>query len=73
MHNVSDQRARIVTRLREVGVSAAIVVGGLLMVAGSVHGVLRGPDDPETLAALWPFYLAGVVAIVVGWMNGDWE
>jgi hypothetical protein len=58
-------------RVRDYLITAAIVIGGLLMLAGSIYGVVLHPGGPEELGAFWPLYLGGVVAILFGWMNGD--
>lgn len=60
-------------RLRTYAVTAGIVGGGVLMLAGSIYGVAVRPGGPEELGTLWPFYLGGVFAIVLGWLNGDWR
>lgn len=62
-----------IQRVRDLAVTAGIVVGGLLMLAGCVYGIALGPGGPEEWAALWPFYLGGIVAIALGWLNGDWQ
>jgi hypothetical protein len=73
MHDTSGEPAGAIRRLREIMVTAAIVVGALLMLAGSVYATLLQVSGGEAVATLWPFYLGGVVAIVLGWLNGDWQ
>ena len=58
-------------RVRDFMITAAIVLGGLLMLVGSVYAVVLQPSSSEELAAIWPFYLGGIVAIFLGWINGD--
>lgn len=60
-------------RVRELVVGAAIFIGALLMLAGAVSGTLLRLGGPEGLATLWPLYLGGIVAILLGWMNGEWR
>jgi hypothetical protein len=60
-------------RVRELMVGVAIFIGALLMLAGAVSGTVLQLGGPEGLARLWPLYLGGVVAIMLGWMNGDWR
>jgi hypothetical protein len=48
-----------------------IVAGGLLMVAGSVLMVIWRLEGGEALGTLWPFYLGGIVALVLGWLNHE--
>ena len=52
-------------------VTAAIVTGGLAMLAGSIYAVALRPGGPDDLGALWPFYAGGVMAVLLGWLNGD--
>jgi hypothetical protein len=52
-------------------ITARIVVGGLLMLVGGIYAVLLSQGGPEQPSAIWPLYLGGVVAIVLGWINGD--
>ena len=52
-------------------ITGAIVIGGLLMLAGSIYGVVLQPGGPEDLRTVWPLYLGGIIAIALGWMNGD--
>jgi hypothetical protein len=62
-----------IQRVRELVVGAVICVGSLLMLAGAVSGTVLRLGGPEGLATLWPLYLGGVVAILLGWMNGEWR
>jgi hypothetical protein len=71
MREIHSKGARPKQLLRGFMVTGAIVIGGLLMLAGSIYGVVLQPGGPEELGAVWPLYLGGVVAILLGWMNGD--
>jgi hypothetical protein len=67
-----ESNGRLAARpVRDLVIKAAIILGGSLMVAGTVYGVVLQPGGPEDLGTLWPFYLGGVIAIALGWMNGD--
>jgi hypothetical protein len=68
-----DVAANHIQRGRDYAVSAGIVVGGLLMVCGSIYGIALRPGGPEELETLWPFYLGGVIAILLGRVNGNWR
>jgi hypothetical protein len=41
------------------------------MVAGSVLMVIWRLEGGEALGTLWPFYLGGIVALVLGWFNRE--
>lgn len=71
MRQIHGKAARTIQRVRDSMITAAIVIGGLLMLAGSIYGVVLQPGGPEELGTVWPLYLGGIVAILVGWMNGD--
>jgi hypothetical protein len=71
MREIHSKGARPKQRLRGFMVTGAIVIGGLLMLAGSIYGVVLQSGGPEELGEVWPLYLGGVVAILLGWMNGD--
>jgi hypothetical protein len=73
MCETRDEPASPIQRVRELMVGAAIFIGALLMLAGAVSGAVLQLGGPEGLATLWPLYLGGVVAIVLGWVNGDWR
>lgn len=47
-----------------------IVIGGLLVIGGCVDRVFVHPEwtSEQALDALWPFFLAGVVALMLGWL-----
>jgi hypothetical protein len=60
-------------RVLDRAVRAAIVLGSLLSLAGCIYGVTLRPGGPEEWAALWPFYLGGLVAVVLGWLDGAWQ
>jgi hypothetical protein len=59
--------------VREIVVGAVIVIGALLLLAGAVSGAVLRLGGAEGLATLWPLYLGGVVAILLGWINGEWR
>jgi len=46
-----------------------IVIGGLLMIGGCVYRVFVQPEwtFEEAGHALWPFFLAGIVSLTLGW------
>jgi hypothetical protein len=54
-----------------VGLLAAafIVLGGLLIIGGLVYRVFVQPEwtFEEAGSALWPFFLAGIVSLTLGW------
>jgi hypothetical protein len=54
-------------------VTGGIVIGGLSMLAASFYGIVLQPGGPEELGMLWPLYLGGLVAILLGWISGDWQ
>lgn len=47
-----------------------IVIGGLLMIGGCVYRVFIHPEwtSEQALDALWPFFLAGIVTLMLGWL-----
>ena len=71
MGKIRGKRAVDSERVRDFMITAAIVLGGLLMLVGSVYAVVLQPSGSQALAAIWPFYLGGIVAILLGWINGD--
>ncbi len=73
MCEIQGEPANTVRRVREIALGAAIVIGALLMLTGTIYGAVSNLNGAEGLATLWPFYLGGVVAIVLGWVNGDWR
>lgn len=60
-----------VQQLKERVIGAGIVVGGLLMIAGCILTMVWGLKGADALGAMWPFYLGGVVAVLLGWLNGE--
>ena len=68
---VPDRSAHWLRGVRHFIVTAAIVVGGLLMLAGSIYGMVFNLVGAEALATLWPFYLGGIVAVLLGWLTGE--
>jgi hypothetical protein len=64
-------KALAATGKDSVGLVAAcfIVVGGLLMIGAVVYRVFVQPEwtFEEAGHALWPFFLAGVVCLMLGW------
>jgi hypothetical protein len=73
MCETRDEPLKPIQPVRELVVGAVICVGSLLMLAGAVSGTVLRLGGPEGLATLWPLYLGGVVAILFGWMNGEWR
>jgi hypothetical protein len=47
-----------------------ILVGGLLMIGGYTYRVFIQPEwtFEEATLALWPFFTAGTVCLVLGWL-----
>lgn len=54
----------------DVGVAALVVIGGMLMIGGCVYRVFVRPEwtSEQALETLWPFFLAGVVTLMLGWL-----
>jgi len=54
-----------------IGLVAAVLIaiGGLLMIGGCVYRVFVRPEwtFEESLHALWPFLVAGIVCLMLGW------
>ena len=73
MCETTSEPLKPIQRVREFVVGAVICVGALLMLAGAVSGTVLRLGGPDGLATLWPLYLGGVVAILFGWMNGEWR
>ena len=50
-------------------VSILIVTGGTLLIGGCAYRIFVRPDltSPEAMGALWPYFLAGTVALLLGW------
>jgi hypothetical protein len=71
MHESDSKPILTIHPAREAMITAAIVIGGSLMVAGSIYAVVLQPGGPEELGTVWPLYLGGIIAILLGWMNGD--
>jgi hypothetical protein len=68
---IGSEPAGKLRRAAEYAITTAIVVGALLLLIGSIGAVLYGLDPPGTLATFWPFYLGGALALLLGWLNGD--
>jgi len=52
-------------------VSAALIaIGGLLTIGACVYRVFVQPEwtSEDALHALWPFFLAGVACLTLGWL-----
>jgi hypothetical protein len=52
-------------------VSAALIaIGGLLAIGACVYRVFVQPEwtFEDALHALWPFFLAGIACLTVGWL-----
>jgi F0F1-type ATP synthase assembly protein I len=47
-----------------------VIVGGLLVIGGGTYRVFVRPEwtSEQALDALWPFFLAGVVTVMLGWL-----
>jgi hypothetical protein len=60
--------------LRERLVTAAIAAGGMALLGACLYRVtvLDGWTADEALAVLWPAYLAGALALLLGWLS-DWK
>jgi predicted membrane channel-forming protein YqfA (hemolysin III family) len=56
--------------LTDLVAAALIVLGVLLMIGGCVYRVFVRPEwtFDEALHALWPFFLAGGVSLMLGWL-----
>jgi hypothetical protein len=61
-----------IERVRGRMITAAIVIGWLLLAAGIVYGIVL-PGGLEEMGTLWPFYLGGTIAILLGKMKGAWQ
>ena len=57
--------------LREIVVTGAMGLGSVLMLVGTIYGAWLRAQGVEALTALWPFYAAGALTILLGWINGD--
>ena len=57
---------------REFAITAAIVIGGMLMLIGAA-GTTLDQGNPDAVAAWWPFYLGGIAALLLGWINDDFS
>jgi hypothetical protein len=69
---VQTESASMVQRVRGRMVTIAIVIGWLMMAAGIIYGMVL-PRGLEEMGTLWPFYLGGTIAILLGRMKGAWE
>lgn len=51
-------------------VSLLIVTGGALLIGACAYRIFVRPDlpSPEAMAALWPYFLVGTVALYLGWL-----
>lgn len=51
-------------------VSLLIVTGGALLIGGCAYRIFLRPEltSPEAVGALWPFFLAGTIALLLGWL-----
>jgi hypothetical protein len=56
--------------LIDLVITLLIVIGGVLMIGGCIYPILFRPDwtSAQALEALWPYYLAGVVTLALGWL-----
>jgi hypothetical protein len=73
MCEIRSEPATPARRIRELAFDAAIIIGTLLMLTGTICATFFNLSGEDGLATLWPCYLGGVVAIVLGWVNGDWR
>jgi len=71
MHESESKPSSAFRPLRGSLIAAGIVIGGALMLAGSIYGVVLQPAGPDELGAVWPLYLGGIIAILLGWLSGD--
>lgn len=71
MRESEDKPVTVSRPLRDFLIAAAITLGGMLMLGGSIYGVVLQPGGPDELGEIWPLYLGGVVAILLGWLSGD--
>jgi hypothetical protein len=51
-------------------VSLLIVTGGALLIGACAYRIFFRPDltSPEAMGALWPYFLVGTVALLLGWL-----
>jgi hypothetical protein len=65
-------RALAASRQALIGaaVSLLIVTGGTLLMGGCAYRIFVRPDlsPQDAIGTLWPFFLAGTVALVLGWL-----
>ncbi len=47
-----------------------VIIGGLLVIGGGTYRVFVRPEwtFEQASDALWPFFLAGAVIVVLGWL-----
>jgi hypothetical protein len=47
-----------------------VIVGGLLVIGGGTYRVFVRPEwtFEQASDALWPFFLAGAVIVILGWL-----
>jgi len=70
MSNLIKALAAARQSLIDAAVSLLIVTGSTLLIGGCAYRIFVRPDltSPEAMGALWPFFLAGTVALVLGWL-----
>ena len=56
--------------LIDFGIAFLIVVGGALLIGGCVYCIFIRPELTPygALETLWPCFLAGTVALMLGWL-----
>ena len=56
--------------VREHVITFAIVTGGLMLLGSCLYRPVFHPDwtAAEALEYLWPFYVAGTLSVVLGWL-----
>jgi O-antigen/teichoic acid export membrane protein len=56
--------------VREHLITFLIAIGGLMLLGGCLYRPIFHPDwtAAEALEYLWPFYLAGTMSVVLGWL-----
>lgn len=70
MSQIIDALFKARSPLRDVLVSTAIIIGGVLMLGAGIYHLFLRPEwtFPQALAELWPFHAIGAVALFVGWL-----
>jgi hypothetical protein len=47
-----------------------VIVGGMLVIGGGAYRVFVRPEwtFEQAFASLWPFFLAGIAIVMLGWL-----